>query len=212
MKLAIIDDHSLIRSGVSSALAKTEFEVIAEASSVKEGAAVINSHKPDICLVDVNLGAGNGIDLIKQSIATGIRSKFVVLTMHDDSETLELAKEAGAAAYVTKSVPIEQLIQVLYAVAESKTFIRRGEIQAEVTKKDFGLTVREVEVLSHLPTGATAAVIAGILFLTEATVKTHLAAIYRKLGAANRAQAVSIGIENKLIPKQQIIKPFRPSR
>jgi hypothetical protein len=202
MKLAIIDDHSLIRSGVSSALAKTEFEVIAEASSVKEGAAVINSHKPDICLVDVNLGAGNGIDLIKQSIATGIRSKFVVLTMHDDSETLELAKEAGAAAYVTKSVPIEQLIQVLYAVAESKTFIRRGEIQAEVTKKDFGLTVREVEVLSHLPTGATAAVIAGILFLTEATVKTHLAAIYRKLGAANRAQAVSIGIENKLIPKQ----------
>jgi len=202
MKLAIIDDHSLIRSGVSSALAKTEFEVIAEASSVKEGAAVINSHKPDICLVDVNLGAGNGIDLIKQSIATGIRSKFVVLTMHDDSETLELAKEAGAAAYVTKSVPIEQLIQVLYAVAESKTFIRRGEIQAEVTKKDFGLTVREVEVLSHLPTGATAAVIAGILFLTEATVKTHLAAIYRKLGAATRAQAVSIGIENKLIPKQ----------
>jgi len=202
MKLAIIDDHSLIRSGVSSALAKTEFEVIAEASSVKEGAAVINSHKPDICLVDVNLGAGNGIDLIKQSIATGIRSKFVVLTMHDDSETLELAKEAGAAAYVTKSVPIEQLIQVLYAVAESKTFIRRGEIQAEVTKKDFGLTVREVEVLSHLPTGATAAVIAGILFLTEATVKTHLTAIYRKLGAANRAQAVSIGIENKLIPKQ----------
>ena len=202
MKLAIIDDHSLIRSGVSSALAKTEFEVIAEASSVKEGAAVINSHKPDICLVDVNLGAGNGIDLIKQSIATGIRSKFVVLTMHDDSETLELAKEAGAAAYVTKSVPIEQLIQVLSAVAESKTFIRRGEIRAEVIKKDFGLTVREVEVLSYLPTGATAAVIAGILFLTEATVKTHLAAIYRKLGAANRAQAVSIGIENKLISKQ----------
>jgi len=148
------------------------------------------------------LGAGNGIDLIKQSIATGIRSKFVVLTMHDDSETLELAKEAGAAAYVTKSVPIEQLIQVLSAVAESKTFIRRGEIRAEVIKKDFGLTVREVEVLSHLPTGATAAVIAGILFLTEATVKTHLAAIYRKLGAANRAQAVSIGIENKLISKQ----------
>ena len=201
MKLAIIDDHSLIRSGVISALANTEFEVIAEASSVKEGAAVINSHKPDICLVDVNLGAGNGIDLIKQSIATGIRSKFVVLTMHDDSETLELAKEAGAAAYVTKSVPIEQLIQVLSAVAESKTFIKRGEIQAEVIKKDFGLTVREIEVLSHLPTGATAAVIAGILFLTEATVKTHLAAIYRKLGAANRAQAVSIGIENKLISK-----------
>ena len=200
MKLAIIDDHSLIRSGVSNALANTEFKVVAEAASVKEGAAVINSYKPDICLVDINLGTGNGIDLIKQSIATGIESKFVVLTMHDDSETLELAKQAGAAAYVTKSVPIQQLIQVLSAVSESKTFIKRGEIKV-VPKRDFGLTAREVEVLSLLPSGATALAIAGVLFLTEATVKTHLAAIYRKLNAANRAQAVSIGIENNLIAK-----------
>jgi len=200
MKLAIIDDHSLIRSGVSSALANTEFKVVAEAASVKEGAAVINSYKPDICLVDINLGAGNGIDLIKQSIATGTNSKFVVLTMHDDSETLELAKQAGASAYVTKSVPIEQLIQVLSAVSESKTFISRGKIKS-VPKRDFSLTAREIEVLSLLPTGATALAIAGVLFLTEATVKTHLAAIYRKLNAANRAQAVSIGIENNLIGK-----------
>jgi DNA-binding NarL/FixJ family response regulator len=200
MKLAIIDDHSLIRSGVSSALANTEFKVVAEAASVKEGAAVINSYKPDICLVDINLGTGNGIDLIKQSIATGTETKFVVLTMHDDSETLELAKEAGAAAYVTKSVPIEQLVQVLSAVSGSKTFITRGDIKA-VPKRDFGLTAREIEVLSLLPTGATALAIAGVLFLTEATVKTHLAAIYRKLNAANRAQAVSIGIENNLIAK-----------
>jgi DNA-binding NarL/FixJ family response regulator len=200
MKLAIVDDHSLIRSGVSSALANTEFKVVAEATSVKEGAAVINSYKPDICLVDINLGTGNGLDLIKQSGATGIDSKFVVLTMHDDLETLELAKQAGAAAYVTKSVPIEQLIQVLVAVSETKTFIKRGEIKA-VSKRDFGLTAREIEVLSLLPTGATALAIAGVLFLTEATVKTHLAAIYRKLNAANRAQAVSIGIENNLITK-----------
>jgi DNA-binding NarL/FixJ family response regulator len=200
MKLAIIDDHSLIRSGVSNALANTEFKVVAEAASVKEGAAIINSYKPDICLVDINLGTGNGIDLIKQSIATSIKSKFVVLTMHDDSETLELAKQAGAAAYVTKSVPIEQIIQVLSAVSESKTFIKRGEIKV-VLKRDFGLTAREVEVLSLLPSGATALVIAGVLFLTEATVKTHLAAIYRKLNATNRAQAVSIGIENNLIAK-----------
>ena len=201
MKLAIIDDHSLIRSGVSSALANTEFKVVAEATSVNEGAAVINSYKPDICLVDINLGAGNGIDLIKQSIATGIESKFVVLTMHDDLETLELAKQAGAAAYVTKSVPIEQLIQVLSAVTQSNSFIESGAIKAASPKRDFGLTIREIEVLSLLPTGSTALAIAGVLFLTEATVKTHLASIYRKLGAANRAQAVSIGIENNLFAK-----------
>jgi DNA-binding NarL/FixJ family response regulator len=201
MKLAIIDDHSLIRSGVSSALANTEFKVVAEAASVKEGEAVINSYKPDICLIDINLGTGNGIDLIRQSIATGIDAKFVVLTMHDDSETLERAKQAGAAAYVTKSVPIEQLIQVLSAVTQSNSFIESGAIKVAAPKRDFGLTAREIEVLSLLPTGSTALAIAGVLFLTEATVKTHLASIYRKLGAANRAQAVSIGIENNLFAK-----------
>jgi DNA-binding NarL/FixJ family response regulator len=201
MKVVIIDDHSLIRSGVSNALLNTKFKVVAEATSINEGAAVINSYKPDICLVDINLGTGNGIDLIKQSIATGAESKFVVLTMHDDLETLELAKQAGAIAYVTKSVPIEQLIQILSVVSEGNTFVKRGEIKPAVIKKDFGLTVRELEVLSLLPTGATALAIGGVLFLSEATIKTHLAAIYRKLNAANRAQAVSIGFENNLITK-----------
>jgi len=201
MKIAIIDDHSLIRSGVSNALENTKFKVVAEATSVNEGTAVINSYQPDICLIDINLGTSNGIDLIKQSIAAGIKSKFVVLTMHDDLETLERAKEAGAAAYVTKSVPIQQLIQVLSVVSESDAFIKQGDIKASETKKDFGLTVRELEVLSLLPTGATALAIGGVLFLSEATIKTHLAAIYRKLSAANRAQAVSIGFENNLITK-----------
>ncbi len=201
MKVAIIDDHSLIRSGVSNALLNTKFRVVAEATSINEGTAVINSYKPDICLIDINLGTGNGIDLIKQSIATGVESKFVVLTMHDDLETLVLAKKAGATAYVTKSVPIEQLIQVLSVVSESDAFIKQGDIKASETKKDFGLTVRELEVLSLLPTGATALAIGGVLFLSEATIKTHLAAIYRKLNAANRAQAVSIGFENNLITK-----------
>ena len=201
MKIAIIDDHSLIRSGVSNALENTKFKVVAEATSVNEGTAVINSYQPDICLIDINLGTSNGIDLIKQSIAAGIKSKFVVLTMHDDLETLERAKKAGAAAYVTKSVSIQQLIQVLSVVSESDAFIKQGDIKASETKKDFGLTVRELEVLSLLPTGATALAIGGVLFLSEATIKTHLAAIYRKLNAANRAQAVSIGFENNLITK-----------
>jgi DNA-binding NarL/FixJ family response regulator len=200
MKIAIIDDHSLIRSGVTSALANSEYEVIAEASSVDEGLAVINSYRPDICLIDINLGTGNGIDLIEKSIASGSKSKFVILSMHDDLTTLDLAKKAGACGYITKGAPIEQLLEVLDVVATDKDkFINRGSFQKGLENKDFGLTPRELEVLSLLPTGATAHAIGGILFLTEATIKTHLASIYRKLGASNRAQAVSIGIDNKLI-------------
>jgi len=200
MKIAIIDDHSLIRSGVTAALANSNYEVVAEASSVEEGLAVINSLKPDICLIDINLGSGNGIDLIKKSLSNGGKSKFVILSMHDDLAILDLAKQAGASGYLTKGAPIEQLLEILDVVAtDSGKFIKKGQFQKALENKDFGLTPRELEVLSLLPTGATAVALGGILFLTEATIKTHLASIYRKLGAANRAQAVSIGIENKLI-------------
>ena len=200
MKIAIIDDHSLIRSGVTAALANSNYEVVAEASSVEEGLAVINSYNPDICLIDINLGSGNGIDLIKKSLSIGGKSKFVILSMHDDLATLDLAKQAGASGYLTKGAPIEQLLEILDVVAtDSGKFIKKGQFQKALENKDFGLTPRELEVLSLLPTGATAVALGGILFLTEATIKTHLASIYRKLGAANRAQAVSIGIENKLI-------------
>ena len=200
MKIAIIDDHSLIRSGVAAALANSNYEVVAEASSVEEGLAVINSVKPDICLIDINLGSGNGIDLIKKSLSNGGKSKFVILSMHDDLATLDLAKQAGASGYLTKGAPIEQLLEILDVVAtDNGKFIKKGQFQKALENKDFGLTPRELEVLSLLPTGATAVALGGILFLTEATIKTHLASIYRKLGAANRAQAVSIGIENKLI-------------
>jgi DNA-binding NarL/FixJ family response regulator len=200
MKIVVIDDHSLIRSGISSALFNSKYKVVAEASSVEEGLAVVNSYKPDICLIDINLGSGSGIDLIKKSINNGSNAKFVILSMHDDLATLDLAKQAGACGYITKGAPIEHLLGVLDVVAtDNDKFIKRGNFQKGLESRDFGLTPRELEVLSLLPTGATAVAIGGILFLTEATIKTHLASIYRKLGAANRAQAVSIGIDNKLI-------------
>jgi DNA-binding NarL/FixJ family response regulator len=203
MKVLLVDDHALIRSGVAAALAQKNFEVVAEASSVSQGLAMLNTHKPEITLIDINLGSGSGIDLIKQAKKDGTSSKFVVLTMHDDNQTLELAKAAGAVAFITKSAPTDRLLEVVQSVAAGvDRFLKAGEINTLPERKDFDLTPRELEVLSLLPSGATANAIGGLLFLTEATIKTHLANLYRKLGAANRAQAVSIGIENKLITNQ----------
>jgi|UniRef100_UPI0040490EA6 DNA-binding NarL/FixJ family response regulator len=203
MKVLLVDDHALIRSGVATALAQKNFEVVAEASSVSQGLAMLNTHKPEITLIDINLGSGSGIDLIKQAKKDGTSSKFVVLTMHDDNQTLELAKAAGAVAFITKSAPTDRLLEVVQGVAAGvDRFLKAGEINTLPERKDFDLTPRELEVLSLLPSGATANAIGAVLFLTEATIKTHLANLYRKLGAANRAQAVSIGIENKLITNQ----------
>lgn len=183
-----------------SALAGSRFEVVAQASSVSEALAMINTHKPDIALVDINLGSATGIELIKTAIKSGASCKFVVLTMHDDEQMLEEVKSAGAQAFITKGAPVEQVIQLLDAVADgADKFLKVGEIKARPIQKDFALSKRESEVLRLLPTGATATAIGGLLFLTEATIKTHLASIYRKLGAANRAQAVSIALENKLV-------------
>ena len=97
MKIILIDDHALIRAAMISALVGSRFEVVAQASSVNEALAMINTHNPDIALVDINLGSATGIDLIKTAIKSGASCKFVILTMHDDEQMLEQAKLAGAS-------------------------------------------------------------------------------------------------------------------
>ena len=200
MKILLVDDHALIRAGLANLLTQNNHEVVAEASTSSQASALINTHKPEIVLVDINLGTSSGIDLIKEMKKSGAASKFAVLTMHDDTQTLESAKDAGAIAFVTKSAPTESLLEILQTIATgTDKFLKAGKINQITVAKDFELTPRELEVLTLLPTGATANAIGALLFLTEATVKTHLANIYRKLAANNRAQAVSIAIENKLI-------------
>ena len=200
MKILIVDDHELIRSGLANLLSQHKYDVVAEAATSSQASALINTHKPEIVLVDINLGSSSGIDLIKEMKKSGSKSKFVVLTMQDDNQTLESAKEAGAIAFITKSAPTDSLLEILQAITTgSDKFLKAGKINQIKPSKDFDLTARELEVLALLPTGATANAIGAVLFLTEATIKTHLANIYRKLAAINRAQAVSIAIENKLI-------------
>ena len=200
MKILIVDDHELIRSGLANLLSQHKYDVVAEAATSSQASALINTHKPEIVLVDINLGSSSGIDLINEMKKSGSKSKFVVLTMQDDNQTLESAKEAGAIAFITKSAPTDSLLEILQAITTgSDKFLKAGKINQIKPSKDFDLTARELEVLALLPTGATANAIGAVLFLTEATIKTHLANIYRKLAANNRAQAVSIAIENKLI-------------
>ena len=203
MDIVIIDDHHLIRSGLTAALANTNFQVVAEASSVSEGLAVLNKFQPAIALVDIDLGSSSGLDLIKLSLSQKSKCKFVVLTMHDQTQILESAKAAGASAFVTKGAAISDLIEIMKCISGgANKFMNAGELKKSKQVVDFDLTNRELEILTLLPTGATASAIAGMLFLTEPTIKTHLSAIYRKLSAANRARAVSIALVNNLITQQ----------
>ncbi|CAB4334411.1 unannotated protein [freshwater metagenome] len=198
--VVLVDDHSLIRSGLSQALIGTDYQVIGEAASKSEALAVLNNKAPDICILDLNLGDGNGLDVITALNKAAKIIKFVILTMDDDEDNLNLAKESGASAYVLKSSPVSELLEVLSILEKStKLFQVIGEINRTTKQKDYRLTNRELDVLNLLGEGLTATTMGRKLFLSETTVKTHLAAIYRKLGAANRSQALKIAIENKLI-------------
>ena len=198
--IVIIDDHPLIRSGLRDALVAAGFEVIAEAGSKSEALATLNKFQPEFCIVDLNLADGSGLEVIQATLKSMSDIKFIVLTMNDEEIQLEQAKSAGAIAYVLKSSPVDELIELIKSIANGVDKFRVvGSIRRTEKNKDFGLTNKEFEVLQLLGSGITASNMAKQLFLSEATVKTHLAAIYRKLSASNRAQALNIALANKLI-------------
>ena len=198
--VVVVDDHALIRSGLIAALTDAGFNVIAEAASKAESLAVLNQNTPDFCIIDLNLGDGSGLEVIKELSNKTSKTNYVVLTMDDDETNLSVAKSSGASAYILKSEPVTELIEVLRNISDGKEkFQIAGRIKKVAPSKDFDLTEKEKQVLQLLGSGATASVMGKQLFLTEATIKTHLAAIYRKLSASNRAQALSIAISNNLI-------------
>ena len=198
--VVVIDDHAFIREGLINALKKSGFTVIAEAASKAEARALLTKITPEICVIDLNLGDGSGLDVISEFKIKKKKIIFVVLTMDDDEANLAEAKKSGAAAYVLKSEPATELIEVLRKIIENQgKFQLAGKIKKAAPKKRFDLTDKELQVLQLLGSGATASVMGKQLFLTEATIKTHLAAIYRKLSASNRAQALQIAIANNLI-------------
>ncbi len=201
--VVLIDDHAFIRAGIFDALPKSEYEVIGQAASKSEALALLNSLSPDFCIVDLNLGDGLGSDLIAELKRRDLKTKFIVLTMDDDDLTLQRAKLSGADAYILKSTPIDTLINCLSELSKSNSVFQiAGRIMPKKILKSFELTKREIEILQLLGSGVTASVMGQRLFLTEATIKTHLSAIYRKLDASNRSQALSIALENNLIKKQ----------
>jgi DNA-binding NarL/FixJ family response regulator len=120
--------------------------------------------------------------------------------MDDEERSLQQARLSGADAYILKSTPIDTLIKSLTELAKNNPiFQTAGKIAPKKILKSFELTKRELEILQLLGAGITASAMGQQLFLTEATIKTHLSAIYRKLNASNRTQALSIAFENNLV-------------
>jgi DNA-binding NarL/FixJ family response regulator len=191
-KILIVDDHAVVREGIKAALEKQERFEIFQAASKTEAIAQITKVSPDGIIVDINLPDGNGLEIVSwvRSISTTVA--IVVLTLNEKEEYLLASMKAGASAYVNKSAPLGDLISALEFALRSPTSFAAKEIASAIERKGekFSFSPRELQIVTQLHQGETLKILAGSLFIAEATLKTHLASIYRKLGVHTRLQAI----------------------
>ncbi|MFM9142126.1 MAG: response regulator [Actinomycetota bacterium] len=203
IRILVVDDHILVREGLRRALSReSEFSVVGEAASKREALVQIPHHSPDVLVVDLHLPDGNGLEVIAWARALSQQMGIVALTFSKFPEHILACMESGASSYVDKSAPLSELITAIKTSSTSPLTFTARKITDAISLKNqsVGLTARELEILEILPTGDTVTQMAQHLFVTESTIKTHLAAIYRKLGATNRVQAINAARRLGLLP------------
>ena len=191
----LVDDHDLIRDGLTGVFsAQPDMEVKGAAATVAEAIAMYEEHKPQVVVTDLQLQDGTGLDVVRHVRRGDSRAGLVVLTMHSGDDQIFAAMEAGASAFVGKDAPSTEVVKAArHAAVSPRSFLCAGLAQAMMRRasgESTRLSDREHHVLLLLADGLSAAEIAPQLHLSESTVKSHVAKIYQKLGAANRAQAL----------------------
>ena len=189
----IVDDHAVVRDGIRRALQlRTGFSILAAASK-SEAMAQIATLKPQLIFLDINLPDGNGLELVTWVRSISTRTAIIVLSMHAEDEYVLAAMRAGASAYVNKSEPLPVLLNFMdHALSAPQSFSAHDMAQIiDRDSKAFGLSQREIQILSQLHDGDSLKVLSLRLFITESTLKKHLTSIYRKLEVKNRVQAIA---------------------
>jgi DNA-binding NarL/FixJ family response regulator/class 3 adenylate cyclase len=215
VRVLIVDDQALVRTGFRMILeAEPDLEVVGEASDGGEAIAQARSLKPDVVLMDVRMPEIDGIEATRQLLTgDGAESKVVMLTTFDMDEYVYEALRAGASGFLLKDVPPEQLVAGIRAVASGdallapsvtrrviEEFVRRPPDSVREPPASLSeLTARELEVLKLIARGLSNAEIAKGLFVSETTVKTHVAHVLMKLDLRDRVQAVVLAYESGLV-------------
>lgn len=191
--MLVIDDHPLVRDGVKRSLTAAGFNCVGEAGSLKEAIAMIALHNPDVITVDLNLPDGNGLEIISWARKHSSMIAIIVLSLDDDLNLISSASQSGAQAFISKSQSAEQLISAINSVlTQPNVFISSHTIALLGREKVQGLlSPRERMVLTHLDGELSVTEIAGKMFISHATVKSHCATIYRKLDSHSRRSAVA---------------------
>jgi DNA-binding NarL/FixJ family response regulator len=215
LRVLIVDDQALVRAGFRMILeAEEDMEVVGEAADGREAVAEARRLGPDVVLMDVRMPDVDGIEATRRLLSNdGAEAKVVMLTTFDMDEYVYDALRAGASGFLLKDVPPEQLVAGIRAVASGdallapsvtrrviEEFVRRPPASVRTLPPKLGeLTARELEVLKLIARGRSNAEIATELFVSETTVKTHVAHVLMKLDLRDRVQGVVLAYESGLI-------------
>jgi DNA-binding NarL/FixJ family response regulator len=204
IKLLIADDHPVVRDGLSAMFAREPgFEVLGEASDGAEAVRLAQSLGPDVVLMDLRMPGMDGLTAITELARRRVPARVLVLTTYDTDSYVLPAIEAGATGYMLKDAPRAELLRAVRAAAQGQAVLSpavTARLMSRVRTPGTGpLSQRELEVLELVAGGATNKEAAARLFITEATVKTHLLNIYAKLGVGDRAAAVAEAFNRGLL-------------
>ena len=204
IRILIVDDHPVVRDGIRGMLAgDPELDVVGEASDGAQALALVDKLRPDVVLMDLRMPGLGGAAAIKALADQGSQARVLVLTTYDTDRDVVPALEAGATGYVLKDTPREELVKAIRAAARGESVLAPSVASRLVSQlrspEHEALSDRELEVLTLISQGATNGGAASRLFISEATVKTHLLHIYAKLGVNDRAAAVAVAYERGLL-------------
>ena len=204
IRLLIVDDHPVVRDGIRGMFAgDPDFEVVGEATNGREAVARAAVLLPDVILMDLRMPELDGVSATKEIVDGDSGARVLILTTYDTETDVLPAIEAGATGYLLKDTPRDELRRAVRSAAAGESVLSppvAGQLLGRVRQPSRGtLSDRELQILVIVAHGATNKAVASQLFISEATVKTHLLHIYDKLGVNDRAAAVAAAYERGLI-------------
>lgn len=201
IRLLLVDDHAVIRAGLESVLNATPgLRVVGSVDDAKAALDMFRETRPNVTLLDIHMPLVNGIECLRLLRASYPQAKVLMLTSSEAEEDIFLALEAGALGYVLKTACPEELISSIHSASQGKRVLS-VKIQKRLDERSSSslLTEREMEVLHFVKKGFSNHEIGDLLRISSHTVKSHVAALLKKLEATDRAEAVSRGFERGLL-------------
>jgi DNA-binding NarL/FixJ family response regulator len=199
----LVDDHTMLRQGLRRALEGEGITVIAEAGDGETAVKLALDTHPDVVLMDVSMPSVDGVEATKRLMGADARQRVVMLTMHADRDVIERSIKAGAVGYLTKDSSIAEVIMAIKLAANGDRPMspRLASAMLDESKKleDGIVSAREEEVLQLVADGFGTTEIAERMFISQKTVKNHLASIYDKLNARDRTQAVLTAVRMGIV-------------